>query len=932
MVSDNTFESESSAHYNSSLKANQLDLDITAHLEKIDNFPSTSATDTKNETFLVNGRNITFSLPVIMEILTNKPVGNFFSKIGLSSNFYQVPFRKTDKDKPFFVQDKGFFEWDHIPFILDTSPTSFQGYIRGLLHSMIGVCCYVYMDDIIIFSPSGEQNKKDVRSVLSVLRDNNLNVNLERCDFFREEIEFLGFKLTSSGITFEESTVNNTTNWPRPRNVREVKTFVDFANHFSKLIKNYRSRIEPLQNIIDKGYIWTLDCDEAFALVKNIFDLDPFLQHFSLLNETLVEIGTSFSGMGAVLSQKHKDDNKFYPVAFFSKKFDKKERNYSTYNRELLAIVETLGHWSHYLTCLPFTILSDHAALLNFTTFKIETFRSNQWYHELLNYEFDIKNRPGNNNVTEAALSMIHIYDEDSQQQIDDKTTVLQPFQVSQQEFTDTRLYSMSVNSEFSFANIPVIDSSPLLELTPDLIQAIINSQKKHTKEGTKWNEFMIFNERIYIPEKDTDLINKLLNFYHSKVYLHTGRNKLYLSLRSTFYIENLRYLAVEHTKTCHLCQTRKFREKVSVGGDLYKPILPSPFVHVNIDYITMTGEYKTGLTICCLFSRYIHCIPYTVGEGFKKIHEHLDEFFRHQIGVYPKKITFSNNNKAFHNVDLIYWCLQHNIKLYFLNLYHPQLNSQVERSKALLIEEIFFYLQEHNLPEEQWHTHLPQVLEVLNTFKNFVAKYSSKEIVNCPLDRQDSMWPDVLHNIYEFLGISSDKNSDQIKHFARGDWVTVDTYVSDWISGRFKGAGVLNPPKRIGPFRVIYKINDQLYLLQLPPTWMQFGRHINSIFNITHLNRYFLKTGITPPPAPIALVDNEYAVHVVRILKRTFKDDFVLEIAKGNHLTVKFLHESCKELLEAFESIQAKRFSGEKFRVETPKMWTARFNGSSSF
>ncbi|MBW0573777.1 hypothetical protein O181_113492 [Austropuccinia psidii MF-1] len=202
----------------------------------------------------------------------------------------------------------------------------------------------------MVFSKSEEEHVTHVSTVLSRLRANNLFAKASKCLFHVSSVEYLGYVVSSEGLKMDQAKVQQILNWPPPRNLKALQSFLGFANFYRRFIKNYSKKISSLTSFLKK--------DSCFPL-----------------NEEALKTDASDYALGAVLSQV--SDSGKHPIAFDSRKLIPAELNYKIHDKELLGIVWALKRWRAFLLSLssPFEVLTNHSSLQYFMTSKVLTRR-----------------------------------------------------------------------------------------------------------------------------------------------------------------------------------------------------------------------------------------------------------------------------------------------------------------------------------------------------------------------------------------------------------------------------------------------------------------------------------------------------------------------------------------------------------------------------
>jgi len=199
------------------------------------------------------------------------------------------------------------------------------------------------LDDILIYSDDITQHREHVKEVLKRLRKAGLYAKAEKCEFHLDSIEYLGYVLSPSGLTMSDAKVKTIQEWPEPKKVKDIQSFLEFANFYRRFIFNYSDIVIPLTRLTRKDASWNFDenCKKAFNTLKQAFTSAPILMHWVPDAQLVVETDASDYALTAILSIVTKD-NEIYPVAFHSRTFSALELNYNIHDKELLAIFKSL--------------------------------------------------------------------------------------------------------------------------------------------------------------------------------------------------------------------------------------------------------------------------------------------------------------------------------------------------------------------------------------------------------------------------------------------------------------------------------------------------------------------------------------------------------------------------------------------------------------
>jgi hypothetical protein len=229
-----------------------------------------------------------------------------------------------------------------MPFRLTNAPATFQHFMNDVFKDMTDDFVVVYLDDILIYSDTLEEHREHVRHILQRLREYNLHAKPEKSEFFCDTVEYLGFLISPHGVEMDPAKVKAILSWPAPTTVKQVQSFLGFANFYRRFIRDFSKIVQPLTNLTRKAifYLWSAKCQKAFESLKTAFTTAPILAHFDPDNPTVLETDSSDYAIRSILSQIERTTGILHPIAFYSHSMIPSEMNYDIYDKELLAIYE----------------------------------------------------------------------------------------------------------------------------------------------------------------------------------------------------------------------------------------------------------------------------------------------------------------------------------------------------------------------------------------------------------------------------------------------------------------------------------------------------------------------------------------------------------------------------------------------------------------
>lgn len=346
-----------------------------------------------------------YPLPNIVEILDQLGSAKYFSIFDLAQGFHQIPMAPEDQEKTAFSTPYGHYEYQRMPFGLKNAPATFQRLMDNVLTGLQGNELFVYLDDIVIYARSIEEHHTKVKELMQRLREANLQLQPDKCQFLRHEVAYLGHVIGNDGVRPDPSKIKAVEHFPIPRNYKNIKQFLGLTGYYRRFIKNFSKIAKPLTDLLkkDKSFAWTPSQENAFNSLKRELLKEPVLQYPNFKEPFLLTTDASGYAIGGVLSQGQM--GKDLPISYISRTLNEAEGRYSTIEKECLAVVYCVTYFRHYLYGRKFTILTDHKPLVWLHSIKDPSSRLWKWRLKLSEYEYEIQYKTGKTNVVADALS-----------------------------------------------------------------------------------------------------------------------------------------------------------------------------------------------------------------------------------------------------------------------------------------------------------------------------------------------------------------------------------------------------------------------------------------------------------------------------------------------------------------------------------------------
>lgn len=665
-----------------------------------------------------------YPLPRIEEILDNLGRCQYFSTLDLAQGFHQIEMDPKSVEKTAFSVDNRHLMFKRLPFGLKNAPGTFQRVMDNVLRPFLYRFCFVYIDDIIIYSKSMEEHVQHLNQVLQRLREVNLKIQLDKTELFRKEVAFLGHVVSQRGIEPNPEKIKAVKEYPIPTTSKEIKQFLGLAGFYRKFIKDFAKIAFPMTRCLKKGTkidIQNTEYKNAFETLKTVLINAPVLTYPNFEEPfTLTTDGSEFA-IGSVLSQKG------HPIAYYSRTLKPAERKYSTIERELLAIVDSCKHFKAYLWGRHFHIETDHRPLQWLFTLKDPSSRLYRWKIKLKEFDFDIKYVKGKTNYVADALSRIEInakietesnvavIENDNYQNEADTQTVHSNqedpiFTLKMTErnlnqnrnqiiikYGDSRKLIVQKLFKKQTRYIMVVTSGNFNQDLTDLLLKVITPANKYAVYFSDFiievpfirvcqklftSELIMIRTQTFLEDvEDHEKQKQLILQYHS--VNHNGITETVEHLQKKYFWPHLREHVRNLINQCNLCQRNKYERHPNQVENQGPIVADHPFAQVHID--TFHFEQERILTILDVFSKYGQAYILPNATALAVLNQ-LQIYFSHH-GL-PKKITHDQGGEFENNIIKEY-CKASNIEYHATTPLNSTSNSPVERLNSTLLEKL---------------------------------------------------------------------------------------------------------------------------------------------------------------------------------------------------------------------------------------------------
>ncbi|KAF8751530.1 hypothetical protein RHS01_08389 [Rhizoctonia solani] len=232
-----------------------------------------------------------------------------FTKLDLQWGYNNVRVKEGDEWKTAFQTKYGLYKSLVMTLGLTNAPAAFQHFMNKLFKDLLDECVIIYLDDILIYSKDDASHTQHVHKVLQRLMDNQLFCKASKCTFHVTSVEYLGIIVSDKGFSLDKLKIQAVQDWPTPTKVKEVQSFLGFANFLQRFVANFSHMAQPLHNLVKKDTPWNWDTkeQEAFQGLKEAITNAPVLCHADPTKPYFLETDASGAALGSILSQQQED-------------------------------------------------------------------------------------------------------------------------------------------------------------------------------------------------------------------------------------------------------------------------------------------------------------------------------------------------------------------------------------------------------------------------------------------------------------------------------------------------------------------------------------------------------------------------------------------------------------------------------------------------
>ncbi|GJX29543.1 putative reverse transcriptase domain-containing protein [Tanacetum coccineum] len=470
-----------------------------------------------------------YPLPRIDDLFDQLQGSSVYSKIDLRSGYHQLRVQEEDIPKTAFRTRYGHYEFQVMPFGLTNAPAVFMDLMNRVCKPYLDKFVIIFIDDILIYLKNKQEHEEHLKLILELLKKEELYAKFSKCEFWIPKVQFLGHVIDSQGIHVDPAKIESIKDWASPKSPTEIRQFLGLAGYYRRFIEGFSKIAKPMTKLTQKK-------------VKFEWGSEDFI----------VYCDASIKGLGVVLMQREK------VIAYASRQLKIYEKNYTTHDLELGAVVFSLKLWRHYLYGTKCTVFTDHKSLQHILNQKELNMRQRRWLELLSDYDCEIRYHPGKANVVADALSR-----KEREPPLRVRALVMTIGLNLPKQILDAQTEARKPE------NIKNEDVGGMLVENSKDPEKFRMEKLEPRADGT-----LCFNGRSWLPCYG-DLRTVIMHESHkSKYSIHPGSDKMYQDMKKLYWWPNMKANIATYVSKCLTCAKVK-AEHQRPSGLLVQPEIP---------------------------------------------------------------------------------------------------------------------------------------------------------------------------------------------------------------------------------------------------------------------------------------------------------------------------------------------------------------------
>ena len=653
-------------------------------------------------------------LPLIQDIFDQLGGATIFSTLDLKQGYHQLPIHPLSREKIAFSCHLGLFQFQRASMGLACMPPFFQRQMQKCLAELVGVCCLVYLDDIIIYSRDPAEHVRHVRQVLQRIEEAGLTLKREKCRFGATEVELLGYVVSHQGIRANPDKVKVIDTMPPPRDAKAVRRFLGMCGYYRQTIKHYAHVAEPLVQLTHKRktFNWGAPQQGAFETLKHELMSGTIMAYPRTDRPYKVYCDASHSCVGSILVQEDSEGVERV-IHYVSHQLNQVEQRWATIEKEAYAIVYALQKLRPYLFGSEFAIYTDHKPLKALLSSPMKNLKLQRWGMIISEYAPTIHYHDGPSNTRADLLSRLEpprpeVATLDTEDwvnaQFPDGLEACQiPFETDLLDEDQVRLAQQEHFAE-------LIQQAP----DPDSDYAMCDGLLYSTRTPTRFDAD--YPRLVLPPPFRAEIINR--------VHLeqgHLGAMKTLRRITEAYVWKGMDADVRRAVRLCPLC-TVHIKQRLHVPmGEMPLPHYPGQFVSADLMGPLVESNQGNKYIMCVLdhASGWVEAYPLPNKRAATVIDRFVTDYFPR--AGYPE-VVLTDCGAEFLERDWEAFLTKVGIEHRQTTVRHPQSNGKVERMNRTIKEMLRKLV---NGDRTTWQDKLPAALTAVRTAPSAATGHS---------------------------------------------------------------------------------------------------------------------------------------------------------------------------------------------------------------
>ena len=698
----------------------------------------------------------------------------WYSRLDSNAAYWQIFMNEEDgsMEKTAFRTRRGLFMFRRMPFGLSCSGASYSRALSLVLQGLQWQELICFMDDVIIASKDQKEHLEAIKVVLQRFKDHDLKLKPSKCEFFKQEVIFLGRRVGKDGVTMTNASIETVRAWKKPSNTKEVQTFLGLANYHRLYCKDFAKIAEPLNKLLRKGtpFEWGEEQETAFKELKEKLLSPPILAMADKEGDFTLDVDASNNAIGAELSQDQEGEERV--IEYASMTLTPQQKKYCVTRKELLAAVRFISHFEHYLLGKPFLIRTDHASLRWLMNFKQLDGQLARWLEYLSRFIFKIAHRKGQDHGNADSLSrrpeegdcshfkhgvkledlpcggctfckkieenwskfledVDNIDSLNTQVDVDkhqkelpknDGITVIADIRPEEEEEPlpdpdDNFRTAQKEDSSLKFLyNWLENQEEPLAEevkiSSSEVKHYWVNKNLFFLSQGIIYRKDDGDKDLLVVPEK---MKMKVLTAHHDiPTAAHQGVARTKERLKGSYYWYHMGKDVQKYVRGCQVCNRMKGPHGKAPKHPLMIDHAGEPMERVHMDFLGPLPVSEKGnehlLVIVDQFTKWVELIPLPNQKAETTARAAVNEFFT-RFGLPMETVT--DQGKNFESLLMKETCKLLHIKKSRTTPYRPSANGQAERTNRTLMDCVRCYVSKH---QRDWDEKIPLIAAAIRS------------------------------------------------------------------------------------------------------------------------------------------------------------------------------------------------------------------------